>query len=364
MTVSPPKITALTMFAVALFFTSWHAAAQSPPPKTATTWQDLGFNQLPEGFSTDLIPLFEGLNEARGTWSFEGEMAVDDAAATLKGSLHIMGNPKSGMLPIWQMAWGWPADDPGHSIMHIIGAGPRKGGFDLMLTRIGPVKTPEADKAKPAILPTIFKGTWNLENRTLTWTERGSPAGLPGQAAEEDPLKPKQSFDMVVAADGKISIRNSKHMPQGQMVLAKAIVRTGEAPEEPVTLTGEHRFKTAAEVLDRRIKPWLPPQATEISLLSERNGHYARYKVEEDHFMKFLDGLWEADKGSSAHKRGEKGEGEPGNPKGIAKRLKTVGQEPLGNFRVYFSPSKRSAAMTTYYYDRETGIAYHDRGYW
>ena len=101
MKVSFPKITALTMFAVTLLLTSWHAAAQSPPPKTATTWQDLGFNQLPEGFSTDVIPLFEGLNEARGTWSFEGEMAGDDAAATLKGSLHIGGNPKSGMFPIW-----------------------------------------------------------------------------------------------------------------------------------------------------------------------------------------------------------------------------------------------------------------------
>ena len=82
MKVSFPKITALTMFAVVLLFTSWHAAAQSPPPKTATTWQDLGFNQLPEGFSTDVIPLFEGLNEARGTWSFEGETADGEASDT------------------------------------------------------------------------------------------------------------------------------------------------------------------------------------------------------------------------------------------------------------------------------------------
>jgi len=75
-----------------------------------------------------------------------------------------------------------------------------------------------------------------------------------------------------------------------------------------------------------RIQPWLPPQATEISLLSERNGHYARYKVEEDHFMKFLDGLWEADKGNSAHKRDEMGgEGEPGNPERIAELFKADG---------------------------------------
>ncbi len=170
---------------------------------------------------------------------------------------------------------------------------------------------------------------------------------------------------MVVAADGKIVIRNSKHALPGQMTSGKAIVRTGKAPAEPVTLTGAHRFKTADEVLDRRIKPWLPPQATEISLLSERGGHFARYKVAEADFMNFLDGLWEADKGSSAHKRDEMaGEGEPGNPESIAKRLKTVGQEPLGNFRVYYSPSKRSSAKTTYFYDREAGIAYHDRGYW
>jgi len=364
MKVSSPKITALTMFAATILFTSLQAVAQSPPSKKATTWQDLGFNQLPAEFSTDLIPLFEGFNEARGTWSFEGEIAGDDVAATLKGNLQIGGNPKSGMFPVWQMAWGWPADDPGHTLIYNVMAGPRKDGFDLMLIRIGPVKNPGAENAKPKVLPTPFQGTWNLENRTITWTERDLPAGLPGQPAEKDASKPKQTFEMVVAADGKTLIRNSKHAPPGQMTSGKAIVRTGKAPAEPVTLTGEHRFKTAAEVLDRRIKPWLPPQATEISLLSERNGHYARYKVEEDHFMKFLDGLWEADKGKSAHKRDEMGEGEPGNPKSIAKRLKTVGQEPLGNFRVYHCPSKRSAAMTTYYYDREAGIAYHDRGYW
>ncbi len=359
-----PVIAALTMFAFAGLSKAGQTLAQTPPARSATTWQDLGFDQLPEGLSTDVIPLFEGLNEARGTWSFEGEMAGDDAAAIAKGSLHIQGNPKAGMVPVWQMAWAWPVDNPGHSIIFNLMAGPREGGFDLMLIRIGPVKIPGADDAKSRVLRTPFQGTWNLQSRTITWTERDFPSGLPGEAAAEDPPKPRQSFDMLVAADGKILIRNSKHIPQGQMVNAKAVVRTGKAPAEPVTLTGKHSFRTAAEIADRRIKPWLPPQATDVALLSERNGHYARYKVEEGHFMKFLDGLWEADKGSSAHKRDEMSEGGPGNPEGIAKRLETAGQKPLGNFRVYYSPSKPSAAMTTYYYDRETGIAYHDRGYW
>ena len=358
-------VAALTMFAVAVVLTPWQAVAQSPSPKKPTTWQDLGFNEVPEGVSTDVIPLFEGLNEARGTWAFEGTMVGDDEAAPLKGSLQVQGNPKAGMVAIWQMAWGWPAEDPRQSIMHTVMAGPSKDGFDLMLIRIGPVKAPGAGNAKPKVLRTPFQGTWNLESRTITWTERDLPAGLPGQAAEDDPSKPKQSFDMVLAADGKVLIRNSKHMPQGQMVLAKAMVRTGDAPAEPATLTGKHSFKTAAEISDRRIKPCLPPQATDISLLSERNGHFARYKVGEADFMKFLDGLWEADKGSSAHKRDEMhGEGEPASRERMARRFKAAGWEPLDKAVVYYSPSKGSGAMTTYYYDREAGIAYHDTGYW
>lgn len=365
MKVSTPKITAPTIFAVALLFTSWHAAAQSPPPKTATTWQDLGFNQLPEGFSTDVIPLFEGLNEARGTWSFEGEMAGDNAAATLKGSLQIIGNPKSGMFPGWKMVWGWRADDQGDAIHDTIMASPRKTGFDLMLFRVGPMKHPKVGQTKPKLQPTMFQGTWSLENRTITWTESDLPGRLRGQPAEKDSSKPKQTFELVVAADGRVSIQNSKHTSQGQMVSGKAIVRTGKAPAEPVTLTGKHSFKTVAEIADRRIKPCLPPQATEISLLSERGGHFARYTVSEADFMKFLDQLWEAKKDSSAHKRDMMGgEGEPANRESMARLFKVARWEPLANAITYHSPSKRSGAMTTYYYDREAGIAYHETGYW
>jgi hypothetical protein len=50
------------------------------------------------------------------------------------------------------------------------------------------------------------------------------------------------------------------------------------------------------------------------SLLSTRGGHFARYRVKEDHFIEFLDKLWEAKKNSSAHKRDlMAGEGEPVN---------------------------------------------------
>ena len=93
--------------------------------------------------------------------------------------------------------------------------------------------------------------------------------------------------------------------------------------------------------------------------------HFARYKVSEADFKKFLDQQWEAKKESSAHQRDQMaGEGESANRQQMVRRFKAAGWEPLDNAITYYSPSKPSGAMTTYYYDRKAGIAYHDRGYW
>lgn len=58
------------------------------------------------------------------------------------------------------------------------------------------------------------------------------------------------------------------------------------------------------------------------------------------------------------------GEGDPANQETMARFLKVTGWKPLDKAMIYYSPSKPNGAMTTYYYDREAGIAYHDRGYW
>ena len=364
-----PTIAAWAIFTAAVLFTSLDAFAQSDPvtKEKTTTWQDLGYNELPEGFSTDMIPLFEGLNKSRGSWSFKGETTDGQTATPLQGNLLMQGNPQAGMIPMWKMDWGWPVDDPGQVISCVIMASPKSGlkaGFELGLIRIGPVN-PSVKKNDPGIQRTMFKGTWDLKNRTIAWVESDLPDRLSGQSAEKDSAKPKQTFEMIVAADGKISIQNSKHMLRGQMVSGKTIIRTGEAPVVAATHTGKHSFKTMAEITDPRIKPWLPSQATEISLLSERGGHIARYQVSEADFMKFMDKLWKAKGDSSAHKRESmSGEGEPAKPEAMSMRFKAAGWEPLDNATIYYSPSKGSGAMTTYYYDRAAGIAYHDRGYW
>ncbi len=58
------------------------------------------------------------------------------------------------------------------------------------------------------------------------------------------------------------------------------------------------------------------------------------------------------------------GEGEPPNQERFAKRFERFGWQLLEKAITYYGPSKPSGAMTTYYYDRDAGIAYHDTGYW
>jgi hypothetical protein len=358
-----PAIAALTVFA-AMLLTSCQVFAQPASSTKQTTWQDLGFIGLPEGYPVDELPLFEALNNSRGTWSFKGETTDGQTATPLQGKLSIQGNPQAGMVAMWNMDWSWPADEPEQMLACVVMASPNKSGFDLRLVRIGPVD-PMVKRNDPQIRRTVFNGAWDLKNRTITWTESDLPGRLSGQSTEQDFAKQKQSFEMVAAADGKITIQNSKHMLEGQLASGTSLVRTGKAPAEPVILTGKHNFKTVAEIADPRIKPCLPPQATEISLLSERGGHFARYTVSEADFKKFLDQLWEAKNDSSAHQREMMaGEGEPANRESMARRFKAAGWEPLNNAITYYSPSKPNGAMTTYYYDRDAGIAYHDTGYW
>ena len=128
---------------------------------------------------------------------------------------------------------------------------------------------------------------------------------------------------------------------------------------------GESNYDTYGNVWNPRVKQCLPPGARDITVHTELNGHFARYKVSETDFHNFLNALWEAKSDRSAHQRDRMGgEGEPPKQERFAKRFEPFGWEPLKNAIKYHSPSKSSGAITEYYYDRDAGIAYHDTGYW
>ena len=376
-----------TMFlcSAALLPSSRQAVAQTPESQVSAEWKALGWT-LPKSFSPDQIALFKGLNAARGTWSFEAGTVDGDTTTALTGKLVITGGSQGGMASTWNLIWSWPVENPQHAIVENIVAMPeyQNQQFGLMLVRFGPVNYSEAKlKQKPKRPPIIFMGQWDAEKQTVSWTPRGLPGKQGNKAATKEDV-PAPAFEMVVARDGKISIQNSKNLPTGQISMGGATARTGEAPqnpEEPEFLTGMHRFQKGSEISDPRIMRYLPAEATDIRLISDRNGHIAHYRISAEAFDKFLAEVWKRYQEERAaqpklwedYSKEDIAAARKGSPVGrYEPRVrsteiifdKPIVWEPLENATNYEGPRRRSAAGATYYFDRETGIACHEAGYW
>ena len=357
------------------------AAAQTPKSQISADWQALGWT-LPEGFSPDQIALFNGLNAARGTWSFEAETVDGDAATALTGKLVTTGGSQGGMASAWNLIWSWPAENPQRAIVENIVAMPERKRFGLMLVRFGPVKYSETQlKQKPKVPPLIFMGQWDAKKQTVKWTRRSMREIIGKQAATQENAP---AFDMVVAPAGKISIRNSENLPAGQISIGGSTTRTGAAPlkpGKPEFLAGMHRFEKGSEISDPRIMRYLPVEATDIRLVSDRNGHMAHYRISAEAFDTFFAKVWERYRKEraaqpkswvdyneaqiiAARKGRPAGRYEPKVRSTEITFENSIVWEPLENATRYQGPQKRSAAGATYYFDREKGIACHDAGYW
>jgi hypothetical protein len=342
-----------------------HLPAQDAPSDEGRTpvrtWKDLGLDDLPAGYSSHQVPLFEGLNQSRGRWVFKGSLSTSDATTPLEGRLDVSGSFKDGMFPMWNLALGWPAEAPGQHVRYTIIATPEEKGFKLILARIGPGKMEAEAKPNRA----MFQGEWKPETRKIIWTPMAMAPSRPNPPAGSEPGGDASgSFEMILGASGTITIKHAEPADSRQPIMGKTMARIGQ-PFVEETASGRTRFDTVAEVSDPRVKRCLPPDAADIVLHRERAGHFARYRVSEAGFHRFLDRLWEVRKDDSAHQRDQMyGEGKPANREDMAKRFEPLGWEPLKNVVIHYSPSKANGAMTTYYYDREAGIAYHDTGYW
>jgi hypothetical protein len=288
------------------------------------------------------------------------------------------------MASAWNLIWSWPAENPQHAIVENIVAMPEKNRqFGLMLVRFGPVNYSEAQlKQKPKVPPTIFTGQWDVEKHTVRWTPRGLTGKQSGQATTQEDA-PAPAFEMVVTPDGKISIQNSENLPAGQISTGGATARTGapQKPEEPEFLAGMHSFRKGTEISDPRIMRYLPTEATDIRLISDRNGHMAHYRISAEAFDTFLAEVWKRyreeraarpkswlhyskENITAARKGSPVGRYEPRVRSTEIIFDKPIVWEPLENATRYEGPHKRSAAGATYYFDREAGIACHDAGYW
>lgn len=189
---------------------------------------------------------------------------------------------------------------------------------------------------------------------------------------------------MLIDPTGKLAITNSLNLPSGQISTGEATERTGEWEQEagePEFLTGLHRIAKGSEITDPRIMRYLPAEATDIKLISDRSGHIAHYRISCEAFDKFFEGVWERYRKDRAaepkrwvdHSEEEITEALKGSPYGRYEPVvqsaemifdKTIVWEPLDNATSYDGPRRSSAAGATYYFDRESGIAFQEAGYW
>ncbi len=289
-------IVTIFLCTIAFLASSRQAAAQTPESEVSADWQALGWT-LPKSFAPDQLALFKGLNAARGTWSFEAESAAGDSTTAFSGKLVATGGSQGGMTSAWSLIWSWPAKNPQHAIVEqFLAVSDKEQHFALMLVRFGPLPYSEAHlMQRPKVPPTIFDGQWDAEKQSVSWTPGGMPGKQGKQAAgqEEDAAAP--AFEMIVAPDGKISIQNSENLPSGQIATGGATARAGDVLQEadkPEFLAGMHRFKKGAEISDPRVMRYLPVEATDIKLVSDRSGHMAHYRISAEAFDTFLADVW------------------------------------------------------------------------
>ena len=361
-----PLVNHIVNLAIAISIcVTWPVVAQNIPPtiqsETPASWKDLGFEQAPDGYPTDSVTLFVRLNRSRGGWTFKGSHSKSDETNQFAGRIDILGSFKQGMFPSWNLVLAWPIEIPKHVVNYNIMALPDASGFKLMLARLGPTKPETRSKAQRA----LFRGKWSLENQTIVWTRVSKPAFLHGLSSELEEFSDiSESFEMVIANNGGITIQYPEQERNKLQITGNAIARIGGEYIENPTLQ-KTNFNSSAEVSDPRVKRCLPPSARNITLHKERGGHFAKYEVSKGNFHEFLNSLWKAEKDKSAHRREEMhGEGKPAKQEKLSKRFQRLGWPRLKSAIIYYSPSKANGAMTTYYFNHEAGIAYHDTGYW
>jgi|GEM_PF-2552282 len=197
------------------------------------------------------------------------------------------------------------------------------------------------------------------------------------------------------AAMMKSAMENADKGPEGEEGFNKVLL---EWVNDPV-LYGERRYARADEEKDEQITYHLPHKATQIQLLKEAAGHFALYKISEQDFKDHMVMVWERYREEYVQQGGKRWikhsnedveknlmgrhvgqlkyigpgqEHQKRSPKNkpkikqvrVPQAIIDAGWESLQNATEYQGPIRTNGGSATYYYDRDTGSAYHSVGYW
>lgn len=155
---------------------------------------------------------------------------------------------------------------------------------------------------------------------------------------------------------GRFKLKDHSLVSYGPGISGKATARISKPlAAEKLYLNKDIHFATFSDILEPQIKRFLPPNAVNITLYRQRNGHFAHYKISEEDFINLLNVLWEKDKWEK---------GKAVSKKTMAKQFQKLGWDSLENGISYSSPIQPNGAMTTYYFDAKADIAHENTGYW
>ncbi len=214
----------------------------------------------------------------------------------------------------------------------------------------------------------------------------------PEQLTSTDIEKRKMMHQMAMRDAAMASVDKGS---EGEEAFNKVML---EWVNDPV-LYGERRHVSADQINDEQITYHLPAKATKIQLLKEAAGHYALYKISEQDFIDHMVMVWERyreeyvqsggkrwvkhsdkDVESSLMGRnigsisyityGQKQDKKPADtntkitPIRVPQAIIDSGWDTLQNAVQYQGPIRTNGGISTYYYDRDTGYAFQNVGYW
>ncbi|MAT69151.1 MAG: hypothetical protein CMJ58_06460 [Planctomycetaceae bacterium] len=128
---------------------------------------------------------------------------------------------------------------------------------------------------------------------------------------------------------------------------------------------GESHYAQASRVDDKRVGYYLPPTATEITLLTRGNGYHARYRISRDELTEFLDAAWaNADDANPDDREQLANSGREIDQRQFAHWFEAV-EWPLPPRAVcLYGPIEPDGGGAIYYFDPAAGVVFQSTGYW
>lgn len=127
---------------------------------------------------------------------------------------------------------------------------------------------------------------------------------------------------------------------------------------------GVFQYASYDDVRDFRVERYLPPAAKAITLEKTAMGHRAKYSITETELREYIDQFWNKFGHLSAVPRGDSTERDTARPDEFERWFKDLGWPSPKHAICFHSPTEADGGGAIYFFDPDSGTAFHRAGYW